>query len=554
MRNFFKKDFVFLFFLYALLATFIFITFAKHGNFLFDNGREAYIAWQVAQGKLLFKDILIIYPPLSYLINGFLFKFINTNLYTLYCAGIFVSFLITTFIYLLSKMFLNRFFAFSLSVFTIIVGISNINLFNFIFPYSYGILYAFAGFLISLFCLIKYSRIRNIYWLYAASFVAGFAVTNKYEFIPYFFVIVYSIFRIQKLRFKHYFLTFLSFISIPSITLFYLISKGIDFNLILNNFELIKNISQSSTLKYFYSTQGVIFAKQTPMFLLKNFLQTSFALMLLLFGVKFNIQDYNKPLKILSIGVIALSVYFITLWANPSSFAFLPILLTVFFIIMELKQNLLVEEKILILSSICLSLKTFFGTATLNYGVFAISVLLLATSTIICRKNIKNINPLAIYILIFATIFTSQNFKTYLSKPFEIETKNGKVFTEKEIGLSTNQLIKYIDLYTKKTDKILILPEGLMINFLTQRNSDNTYYSLIPLYVETFNEEKIINDINKNKPDFIIFSNSNTKDYYFKYICEDYAFDLCNYVAKNYRIKELIDYNFRYLIYEKQHK
>ena len=41
---------------------------------LSDIGREFYIAEQVAQGNVLYKDILIEFAPLGYLLNGFIIK------------------------------------------------------------------------------------------------------------------------------------------------------------------------------------------------------------------------------------------------------------------------------------------------------------------------------------------------------------------------------------------------------------------------------------------------------------------------------------------------
>ena len=92
----------------------------------------------------------------------------------------------------------------------------------------------------------------------------------------------------------------------------------------------------------------------------------------------------------------------------------------------------------------------------------------------------------------------------------------------------------------------------MSVNFLSNTISDDYYNSLLPLYVETFTEEKIINHYRENLPEYVIFNNLNMKDYYFKYICEDYALDFCRFVKDNYEMDKIIDNGFRYVIFKRK--
>ncbi len=159
-------------------------------------------------------------------------------------------------------------------------------------------------------------------------------------------------------------------------------------------------------------------------------------------------------------------------------------------------------------------------------------------------------NIIGLYILIIAIILGHQEISKLNGKQHKLETKRGEIYTTKAFHDATDMLIKYIDKNTKKTDKIVILPEGMFINFLTDRPTDNFYNSLIPLYVETFGEEKIINHFKKNKPEYIVFNNWNNQDYGFNYICSDYAVSFCNFVATDYTQEKVINEGFRYLIFK----
>ena len=133
-----------------------------------------------------------------------------------------------------------------------------------------------------------------------------------------------------------------------------------------------------------------------------------------------------------------------------------------------------------------------------------------------------------------------------------VQTDNGVIFTEQAISKSTKELVNFINHKTKSDDRIVIFPEGMMINFLTDRNGDDYYNSLIPLYVETFGEDKIIEHFKSDMPEYIVFNNQSMRDYYFQYICNDYALDFCGFINQNYTLEKVIDNEFRYMIFKRK--
>ena len=75
---------------------------------------------------------------------------------------------------------------------------------------------------------------------------------------------------------------------------------------------------------------------------------------------------------------------------------------------------------------------------------------------------------------------------------------------------------------------------------------------MLPLYIESFGEDNIIKHFEQNKPEYFVLSNQNMSDYGFNFICNDYAFGLCEFISKNYNQIKTIDYDYRYLIYKKK--
>ena len=134
-------------------------------------------------------------------------------------------------------------------------------------------------------------------------------------------------------------------------------------------------------------------------------------------------------------------------------------------------------------------------------------------------------------------------------KNIKVETERGVFYSA--IGETVNQVIDYINKNTKPTDKVVIYPECLAVNLLTGRDSDNKFYSLIPLYVETFGEDIIMKRLEIVKPEYILISNYNTSNYYFSYFGQDYAGEVYSYILKNYEKQTEFGRKTSFIVYKK---
>ena len=92
-----------------LFILIVFITFwGKFGDIVVDSYREIYIPQQMVEGKTLYKDIFVIYPPLSYLINAFLIKTFGNGINVLQTVGLLSSAGILYFTNEIGKIFLEK--------------------------------------------------------------------------------------------------------------------------------------------------------------------------------------------------------------------------------------------------------------------------------------------------------------------------------------------------------------------------------------------------------------------------------------------------------------
>lgn len=528
------------------------ITYSHHNCLIIDCGREAYYPQEILNGKVLYKDLFNIYGPFSYLFNAFLYKVFGNNLNTLYMAGSFCAFGIISTIFFIAKRFLSASFAFYISCFAIAIGIIPVGVFNYVYPYSFGMTYGLLAGLISILAFTYYIDKKNVLILFVGMLFAGIAVCCKYEFLALLIIIPYLLHE-TKTNFYALNACFLSFLFVPVICFNNLFVHGLRIENLIETFNITNAMAHTQTLKYFYAHSGIFFHKQTIFLILTTFLcfMVPFSIYMAPVWFKNKLQNPSVKLILTYLGICLLFLFKVGSFYDL--FAFTPVLLLVLIYINYKKLLNNLPLFILVLCTFLISIKVFCGVLLNSYGIYYLPLIIISIFAIYKDKfNLKEIDYFGFFILILAILIGVSNSKFYMAKNQVINTHKGNIYVEKKYNTSTKNLFSYIEKNTKKTDKILILPEGMMLNYLTDRKTDDFYNTLLPLYEETFGNNQIIEHFKQSMPDYIIFNSWNSSDYYFSIICEDYLFEFCNFVKRNYKEKIKLSGEFSYTIYKKR--
>lgn len=482
---------------FILLAFIIF--YGQFGDVNVDSFREAYIPEQILAGKILYKNIFTIYAPLAYIINALLFLIFGIHLKTLYFAGLFTTMGIFYLTYRLARKFLDSHLTLAICLFIISALVLSPNVFNAFFPYSYGLLYG-VFFILLAFYFVLNKNYTPAYLFYSL------AICSKYEFLFLLPIIIYAEIR----RTKH----FNWKKDIPALFLPIFISlialHGAGIADIFTSFGLIIRMGATKTLYWFYSSMGLSFRLELIPIYLINF-------------IKFLVPIYwIKYQEIL-------------VWVMPA--------IIILFVLRYKTLNF--NKKLFIFGTLLVSAKVFCALTLQAYGVFFLPFALISLGILTPHKFR---NGLAILLLIWAIVVGGQNISALNQKDVEVSTARGLVKTSRYNGRAINKLIKYIE-STDKNAKIVVYPEGLGANFLTGRESDSKFYSLIPLYVETFGEDIIIQRLEKIKPDYIIISDYDTSAYYYTRFGQDYATNIYDWIRNNYKLDTTIDGGMIYEVF-----
>lgn len=518
-REFLKNNWQILLINIVVFVVFI-IGYGRFGDVIFDSFREAYIPSQIVKGQVLYKNIFNIYAPFAYLFNAALFKVFGVKLVVLYIAGLISTLGICNFIYLIGQRMLSKNYGLAIVLSFICVSVLSPNVFNCLFPYSYSMLYGLLFVLASVFFGLKQNYPIS-YMMYS------FAICSKYEFVLLLPILIYVAGK------KDWWKNLLAFAAPIVISYVPLFIKGVSFTDLIISAQLILTMSATKTLYWFYSVTGLVFrAELIPIYLI-NLLKFSGAVILLYF------TKNNKWL----LPVIFVYCYFVS---SPEIFIFsFPLILVLF---VYKRHDMQKEELLFVLASLLISMKTFFALTIKSYGIYFIPFAILSLTLLVPKKIKKS---LMIAILMFCISIGIKNTQELTTKNICLGLGSEIVYTTPFNGESLNKIVEYIKTNTNSEDKVLVYPEGLSVNILSGRESDNKFYSLIPLYIETFGEDLILKRFEITKPKYIVISNYDTSIYYYRYFGVDYATKIFDYISKNYKKECQIGEGLIFTVYKR---
>lgn len=557
---------------------FLFLLYNGNAMLFVDTSRELYIPMAMNDGGVLYKDIFNVYAPFGYQLNAFFIRIFGEDINTFFNIGFVNSTLFLWGLFLLIRFFVKNssFYAISIISFIAVSCLYCVSSVNYIFPYSYSLVFSLNAFIWSLVSALYFVKKDKNFYLYSAFFLYGVSVACKYEFCAFILVLAAICFY-KKVSAKTIVISLILMFTVPLLSLVDLIIKGVTFDdlrLACINILLLSKAESTHTL---YSYLGFIPSFNSLKISGLYFLKTS--LFIVAIVCYFNLFDtfykfLSKYLRnqvslliTLIFGFIPLFVCFkflipILIESNAFYFSLIGIFTLILFLFKC--RKILSENKylfILFVSCILCSAKCIFNISFNSYGTYFFPLLfvccILYFSQIafkVCENEEKMLKIRSIFILLvlFLLFFISNYEKMKLV--FENEKYDfykGKIYPEKLYSESVFKTIRHIRENTNSRDTVLVLPEGAMINFFTDRKSHNKFYYLIPPNIEIFGEDNIVKELENDLPEYLVIQPMSFHNFNETYFCESFGKKICNLIPKYYHAPIVFGNEFWMAIYKK---
>jgi hypothetical protein len=509
-----------------ILGVFITAAFMQWGymssNTFEDFGCEAYIAWQMTKGALLYRDIFNIFGPLAYQINSFLFSIFGVNLYVLFAAGLTSALISVLLLYKISGYIFNKFFSliYTLTIILFMVFYHN----AYATPYTYAVVYAQTAILAAILSSLNYLKTKKTGYFYLACLFYGLSITIKYEFAGYLIILLLQTITVQKLKLRN-FLTAAGFLGITPIMSFgTLFLQGVRIPDLINSLLFTIKFMSSPYLLVFYQYYSSALPSRVmlpwdALFLLANMLSFFLIYLTVMIIRKRKPSVYFLPLAMVSLIVSLLIFYFVNVFFTFAyswiSFCSLLILIVYLFRNFRNLTGIVTEPFFLIsLSAVLFCIKGLFHLPLFPYGVYLLPLaimVILFTLLNILKRNPADLDfkqkTAGIILLIFAlsNFLMIRRLDKHVASA-RLETQKGTVFTTPEVKNTYDEALAYMATNTNSSDRILFIPPGSMLNFLSGRSSDNKLYVMfLPPSYMTYGEEALLNDLYNKKIEYLMY-------------------------------------------------
>ena len=539
---------------------------AKWPDPLIDFGRELYVPWMLSEGSLLYRDIHYFNGPLSPHLNELWFRIFGVGLSTLTWVNLVLIAALVPLIYRTLRHASSQLAALAacltfvvLFAFSQYVGVGN---YNYVSPYSHE---ASHGMLLSwvvLAAVLTHLRAPRRRWLIVAGLAAGLVFLTKVEF----FLAVASASvtgvglwlwsakppRREALSSLG---AFCAAVLTPPALAFALLSLGLPWSeagmATLGSWWHLAD-SQLSALSFYRQGMGM----DAPLLHLQRMLAVSaiFAAPLLVAAVlarRTRDPSRQLPLAILSfVTIIALATLF---WRELPWFELgrpLPLCMITAGVAMTLatlrgRQHEHKSALVLIVFALTLSVKMILNTRLYHYGfVLAMPSMLLLVVALLDwipaaikrsggQRHVFGAAALAALIALISW-HAAHSARVYKDKTVPV-AEGADAFLSDSRGEALQLAADWILENTSKSDTLAVLPEGVMLNYLSRRKSSVPIVNLMPAELLMFGEEQMLIELQEAPPSYIALIHKDTSEYGFRFFGQDYGQSIARWLEQKYK-------------------
>lgn len=570
--------------LFIILTAICFILYGKSGSFIYDSFREAIIPEQIIQGKLLYKDILCLFPPLGYYLNALLFKIFGSHLLVLYIASYICSGVIIVCIYKIMKELTSEKTAFYSALSVLLIFIfrhEEQGSASYFLPYSYSLIYALSFCFLSLTCLVLFNKKQNLKYMYFACLFSGISIAFKYDYLAFSLILLYFLLKQKSVKI---FLKGLILFFIPTIITFgsFILYAGSEAFDILKNEVIYLNGFAANQLVVQYNksflpqslSPEIINNIITSFIRFTEYIIVLYILSLCIYFIykKLSYKKIYSAVFSLFLGLIIMYILFGINGAELKNFlysssklylhinfVFLPYVLvisTIILCIYKKIKNLKITETekffiIMLLSAYAIAFRDYAALYISNIGNFtAVAFWLLFIYFIlsILPQNIKFLNnntfknSFCIALILYSLTYSIQYIYNAKIMTHKIDTPKGIIYVSDVFYPILNKSLTHAKENIQGTNKsLLYVEEGMHIHYLLDIPFIDTHiYALNPHNIPVLGEDYIINIIDKHKTDYIysfISSNHSVHGDFGK----DYAKEIFKYILDNYELESITE-------------
>lgn len=565
--------------------TMLVLSWRKWPDPLVDFGRELYVPWQLSQGQVLYRDIAYFNGPLSPYFNALIFKIFGAGLMSLAWVNIAILAVFTFLAYRLLKFISSRFAATVACVCFLVVfalaQYTNTGNYNFICPYSHELTHGLVLSFIAVYSLSRYLIKPRTIFIGLVGLCLGLILLTKVEVFlaaaPALFVGLILIFlqeRPPAARLLKLLVFFIVGLVIPSTCFVLYFSSRIPLARAIGSVFAGYGLLSSSDLtgqRFYRAVAGLDAPLENLLTMLRvaGWYSLVLAAAVVLDWVVGRFEKYRTVNRWISLPPAVVAI----LWAGFCLDWFgalrpLPLFMLVIIIGLiialrragqdQQKRKQLSISLVLAILGLTLLAKIVLNVRAYHYG-FALAVpaaMVLIAAIVdwlpsVCNRLFRAaessqgrgiIYRALILLLLVVTLIWHFNASRKMFAPRTEQIGQGPdmfLAAPWPKAQAVNQALQTIAERIPPDKTFVVLPEGVMLNYLTRRANSTGHISFMPPDLTIFGRENILTALQKNPPDYVIRVPKGLREYGYRDF-SDCAPQLAHFLETNYSRKRII--------------
>ena len=140
---------------------------------------------------------------------------------------------------------------------------------------------------------------------------------------------------------------------------------------------------------------------------------------------------------------------------------------------------------------------------------------------------------LAIFVGVGSDAF-HKSVEQYARKTVPVGTGRDRFLADVR-GESVNELMRVIAERVPAGEEVVVLPEGVLVNYLLRRRTPTPYVNFMPPELILFGEAEILGALEARPPGAVVLAHKDTSEYGYPYFGTDYAASIGGWVRELYR-------------------
>ena len=541
---------------------------------LIDFGRELYVPWQLVSGKVLYTDIESFNGPLSPYWNALWFRVFGTSLLTLVISNLLI---LTCLVFLLHRLLseICDQFATTMACLTFVTlfafgQLGDVGNYNFVCPYSHELTHGLALSFAAIACLSVYHRSGGFLAVAGAGSALGLVLLTKAEvFLAAALALLVgfglTIWLERPLRHRLLALlaTFAGSAAVPPLLSFGLLGLAMPaeqaLRRTLGTWPWVLH-TDPFTLRFYRHWMGTLDVRESVRTILVwTGLYAAVFLPAAALSLVFRKPGWLRGWASTGVSTVLLAVLVSMSHAHLVNLrnAWRPLPLVVFLLgvasfLMFIKQRqdpqasrrLTLRLSLIVLAFALLGKMGLYARVqNVGFGLAMPAALLVVVALIdwipsglTNRGGYGNLFRTAgVVVVMFTIVDHLHTTAFYFSHKTYRVSAGDDAFLADEQGPLVNRVLGEIVRRVGPNETLLVLPHGVMLNYLTRRVNPTPYIVVDPLMLASYGEERILASFNAHAPDDIVLVAIDEREHGVRLFGHDFGQRIYSWIREHYR-------------------